>query len=140
MTITSGGCNTLTFLLYDPEKIYAVDINPAQTCIMEFKIAAIKNLEHKEFLALLGLTECNNRLSLFTKIKHDLTAEAIRFWDSNIKLIEKGIFFNGKFERFVKLAGKMLALLQGRKKVNKLLSLQSVPEQKEFYKEPTQKC
>ena len=133
MTITSGGCNTLNFLLYDAAKIYAVDINPAQTCLMEFKIAAIKNLDHQEFISLLGLVECDNRMQLFSKIEHDLSKEAMLFWNSNTRLIKKGILFNGKFEGFVKLAGKILSLLQGRKKVAELLSLRSLDEQKEFY-------
>jgi len=40
--ITSGACNVLGFLLYDPEVIYSVDINPAQSRILELKIAAIR--------------------------------------------------------------------------------------------------
>ena len=133
MTITSGGCNTLNFLLHDPEKIYAVDINPAQTCLMELKTAAIKNLDYQEFIALLGLTECDHRLTLFSKITKDLSAEALLFWDQNTKMIKKGILFKGRFERFVGLAGKMLSLLQGKRKVSQLLSLQSLDEQKEFF-------
>ena len=133
LTITSGGCNTLNFLLYDPEKIYAVDINPAQTWLMEFKIAGIKNLDYNEFISLLGLIPCHDRLSLFRKIKHDLSNDANTFWSSNIKLIKKGILINGKFDGFVKIAGKLLSILQGRKKIEKLLSLQSLSEQKNFY-------
>ena len=30
LTITSGGCNTLGFLIDDPETIYAIDINGSQ--------------------------------------------------------------------------------------------------------------
>ncbi len=112
LTITSGGCNTLNFLLYDPEKIYAVDINPAQTWLMEFKIAGIKNLDYDEFISLLGLTSCDDRLSLFRKIKHDLSNDANAFWSSNIKLIKKGILINGKFDGFVKIAGKLLSKFQ----------------------------
>lgn len=133
LTITSGGCNTLNFLLNDPERIYAVDINPAQTWLMEFKIACIKNLNHDEFISLLGLKDCEDRLTLFSKIEHDLSNEANLFWNSNIKMIKKGILCNGKFEGFVKIAGNILSLLQGKKKIAKLLSLQTVKEQKEFY-------
>ncbi len=133
LTITSGGCNTLGFLLHDPEKIYAIDINPAQTWLMEFKIACIKNLNHDEFISLLGLKECEDRWNLFSKIQHDLSKEANVFWNSNIKLIKKGILINGKFEGFVKIAGKMLSILQGKKKIKKLLSLETPGEQKKFY-------
>ncbi len=133
LTITSGGCNTLSFLLHDPEKIYAVDINPAQTWLMEFKIACFKNLDHDEVISLLGLREYDDRINLFSKIQHDLSDEANAFWNSNIKLIRKGILNNGKFEGFVKIAGKILSILQGKKKIQKLLSLQTLSEQKRFY-------
>lgn len=133
LTITSGGCNTLNFLLHDPQHIYAVDINPAQTWLMEFKISAIKNLNHDEFVSLLGLTKTANRVILYNKIKRDLSNEARAFWDSNIALVNKGILINGKFERFVKLAGKMLSLLQGKKKIEEFLRIQSLHEQKKFY-------
>ena len=133
LTITSGGCNTLNFLLHDPEKIYAVDINPAQTWLMELKIAAIKNLDYHEFITFLGLRKSEDRMKLFTKLKHDLSIDANHFWTSNTSLIKKGILFKGKFEGFVKIAGKMLVLLQGKRKVEKLLASQSMDEQKEFF-------
>ena len=42
LAITSGGCNVLGFLLFDPAIIYSIDINPAQTWLLELKIAAVK--------------------------------------------------------------------------------------------------
>ncbi len=133
LTITSGGCNSLNFLLHDPEKIYAVDINPAQTWLMELKIAAIKNLNYDEFISFLGLRKCEDRIALFNKIKHDLSNEANHFWTLNARLVNKGFLFNGKFEGFVKLAGKMLSILQGKSKVETLLALETMEEQKEFF-------
>ena len=133
LTITSGGCNSLNFLLHDPEKIYAVDINPAQTWLMELKTAAIKNLDYDEFISFLGLRKCEDRMMLFNKIKHDLSNEANHFWTLNARLIKKGFLFTGKFEGFVKLAGKMLSVLQGKRKVEKLLTLETMEEQKEFF-------
>ena len=37
VAITSGGCNVLGFLLYDPRTIYSVDINLAQTYLLQLK-------------------------------------------------------------------------------------------------------
>ena len=50
MTITSGGCNTIGFLLQDPEIIYAVDINPSQKWLMELKMESFRQLTHDEVL------------------------------------------------------------------------------------------
>jgi len=37
VTIGSGGCNSLTLLLDDPGKVYAVDINASQSSLLELK-------------------------------------------------------------------------------------------------------
>ena len=42
LTITSGGCNTLGFLLQNPQILYSVDINPSQAYLLEVKIAAMR--------------------------------------------------------------------------------------------------
>ena len=46
--ITSGGCNVLGFLLFDPKEIYSVDINPAQSYMLELKIEAIRSFYFKK--------------------------------------------------------------------------------------------
>ena len=43
-SITSGGCNVLTFLLDDPRKVIAVDANPHQGYLLELKMAAFRTL------------------------------------------------------------------------------------------------
>jgi len=133
MTITSGGCNTLSFLLYDPKEIYAVDINPSQSYLLELKIAAIRNLEFDEFIAFLGLKSTNDRLQKYIKIKEDLSSEAKVFWDSNIKMIEKGLLINGRYEKFVKFVAKMMLLFHGNKRIRDLFNEKTAEEQKLFY-------
>src|SRR5579864_7182942 len=60
--ITSGACNVLGFLLCDPKIIYSVDINPAQSRILELKIAAIRALDFEEFMAFSGIRKCSYRV------------------------------------------------------------------------------
>ena len=131
--ITSGGCNVLGFLLYDPKEIYSVDINPAQSCLLELKIAAIKSFDFTNFIAFAGLTECDNRLTMYTTLKQFLSAEAIDFWDKQSKIISTGFIMNGKYERFINLAGKFISLLQGRRKVFGLFEKKSKEEQQTYF-------
>lgn len=135
LTITSGGCNILHFLLYDPEVIYAVDINPAQTWLMELKIAAIKNLSYDDFVSFMGLQESACRETMFSSLSKDLSPDALHFWKMNLKLVKKGVLLNGKFERFIKIAGKLLGLMQGRRKVDKVFTSTNKEEQNKFFKE-----
>src|SRR5215510_16072992 len=54
VTITSAGCNALNYLLFDPSRIDAVDLNPHQSALLELKLAAIRSLTCEEFFAMFG--------------------------------------------------------------------------------------
>ncbi len=131
--ITSGACNVLGFLLFDPAIIYSVDINPAQSCILELKIAAIKVLDFEEFIAFSGIKKCGDRIALYHRIKPTLGREAQAFWTTHERIIKDGFFMNGKYERFIRIAGKFMTLLQGKSNVRKLFIEKSVQEQEQYY-------
>jgi S-adenosylmethionine-diacylglycerol 3-amino-3-carboxypropyl transferase len=131
--ISSGACNVLGFLLSDPETIYSIDINPAQSCILELKIAAIKALDFEEFIAFSGIKDHTNRAALYDKIKPFLSRETAVFWATRDKIIKEGFIMNGKYERFIRIAGKFMTLLQGKNKVRKLFDEKSRQEQELYY-------
>ncbi len=133
LAITSGGCNVLGFLLFDPAIIYSIDINPAQSWLLELKIAAIKALSFDEFLSFAGLKEHANRWTLYEKIKSQLSNEATEFWNDHAAILKKGFFMNGKYERFIRLAGKFLNLLQGRKRVMGLFKEKNMQGQHMYF-------
>ena len=133
MTITSGGCNTLQFLCYDPEIIYAVDINPSQSFLLEMKIGAIKTLNYDQFIEFLGLLSSDTRIEQYQKIRNCLSEDAAHFWDHHLKIIEKGFLIRGRYENFVKYVGKLIQLIQGRKRVRGLFANENLDRQKEFY-------
>lgn len=133
LAITSGGCNVLGFLQFDPETIYSIDINAAQSYLLELKIAAIKALEFDEFVQFSGLVPSAVRLELFKKVQLKLSKEALTFWKSKAKIIEKGFIMNGKYEAFVKFAGKFLKVLQGNKRVSKLFDEKTQKQQEDYF-------
>jgi S-adenosylmethionine-diacylglycerol 3-amino-3-carboxypropyl transferase len=131
--ITSGACNVLGFLLFDPEIIYSIDINPAQSCILELKIAAIKALNFEEFTAFSGLKKHADRAKLYHKIKPFLSEEMQAFWAMQNKIIKEGFLMNGKYERFIRLAGKFINILQGNNKVQRLFADKSKQDQELYF-------
>lgn len=133
LAITSGGCNVLGFLLYNPEVIYSIDINPMQSYLLELKIAAIKCLDYDAFISFAGLNENNNRLNEFNRIKPFLSKEALEFWNTQHKLLTAGFIMHGKYERFIRLAGKFMNLLQGKKRVTGLFKEKSKSEQEAYF-------
>ena len=133
MAITSGGCNVLGFLLFNPEIIYSIDINPTQSYLLELKVAAIKTLSFDEFISFSGLKENENRLAFYKKISPLLSPEAKEFWDQQKKILTQGFIMNGNYERFIILAVKFLNLLQGRKRVQGLLADKTIEEQQIYF-------
>ena len=133
LAITSGGCNVLGFLMFDPKVIYSIDINPAQSYLLQLKIAAIKGLSFDDFQAFSGLVHCYDCLILFKKIEHHLSKEALDFWYANQEIIKHGFIMKGKYERFIKLAGKFLNLLQGKKRVAGLYKATNAEEQANYF-------
>ena len=49
LVITSAGCNTLDYLLDQPERVFAIDMNPRQNALLQLKMAAIRNLDYNTF-------------------------------------------------------------------------------------------
>ncbi len=132
-SITSGGCNTLGFLRFNPANIYCVDINPAQTYLMELKQAIFRRLAQPDTLKMLGLHASGNRQQWYEQIEKDLSEAAQVFWRSHNSIIKKGIIMNGRYERFTQIAGLLMRLLQGPGKVKQLFACDTIEEQKTFY-------
>ena len=133
MCISSGGCNTLNFLISDPEIIYSLDNNCVQSYFLELKIEAIRQLDYKSFCCFWGITQGDDRLLTFHRIKKDLSSSAIEFWDNNQGLIERGLLYAGQFESFIKRATRFLKYLQGDKRLSGLFEQDDLIGQQEFY-------
>lgn len=132
MTITSGGCNTMSLLLQDPSIIYTVDINPCQSFIIELKIAAMKQLDYCEFTEFTGLRASDKRIKMYQRLRGSLSKDAATFWDGQLSVIEKGILINGRYEKFVKLVGKFIRMIEGNGRVNDLFTDRNQEDQKSF--------
>lgn len=133
VTIGSGGCNTFEFLLEDPGKIFAVDINPCQSHLLELKRAAIRRLNLDDLHAFLGLAQTTTRREMFESLQDELSAGALAYWRSHPKSIENGIVYQGRYERFLGYFRKALHLTQGRKRIDGLFQCQSLEEQREYF-------
>lgn len=133
LAITSGGCNVLGFLMADPEVIYSVDINPAQSYLLELKIAAMRVLDFDDFISFAGLRAHNNRIQFYTQLKPWMSEQARAFWDHQSGWLSRGFIMNGKYERFIRLAGRFITLLQGKRRVVGLFGAKSPSEQEKYF-------
>jgi len=56
VTIASGGCNALSYLLANPAKVTAVDLNHAHVSLVKLKMAGLRTLDgYDEFFNFLAL-------------------------------------------------------------------------------------
>ena len=133
VTIGSGGCNTLALLLEDPGGIFAVDINPCQSHLLELKRAAIRRLDFDDLHAFLGLKQTKNRADMFQSLASALSAPALAYWRSRPSAIEGGVVYQGRYERFLRHFRRLLRLTQGTKRIEGLFKCQSLEDQRCYF-------
>ncbi len=115
-SITSGGCNALAFLLDDPKKVIALDLNPQQNFLLDLKIAAFKALSYEELLEFMGVKKSRERFQLYGRIRDLLSADSVRYWDGQRKKIQRGIIHSGRYESYMRLLKRIVVTPLIRKK------------------------
>ncbi len=126
LTISSGGCNALNYLLADPESVTAVDLNRNHIFLLNLKIAALKFLpEYEDFFAFFGYGKSEKNIENYQNfIAPKLDVETKRFWESrsltgkirNLKRIDffrkgglyehsRNAYFLRFFHKFARLFG-----------------------------------
>jgi len=135
LSVTSGGCNTLSLAALGPARLIAVDLNSTQSWLLEFKIAGIRRLTHGEYLEFLGVRDSSARWELYHAVREALTPDARAYWDTQRSAIESGLLGAGRYERYLAAFRKLLRVIEGRKNVERLLACGSLEEQRRFYEE-----
>jgi S-adenosylmethionine-diacylglycerol 3-amino-3-carboxypropyl transferase len=130
--IISGCDNVFGFLLADPARVIAVDLNPAQCHLFELKRAAFLRLSHAEMLVLLGVRAGAARRQLYERLRADLSAAAVGFWDAHAQWFDLGLLTQGGFERYYAWLRALLRVVIGRRRLERLFTLPQ-EAQRDFY-------
>ncbi len=146
LTISSGGCNALNYLIEAPQNVTAVDLNRHHIFLTRLKIAAIEHLPcYEDFFKFFGYGKHPENVAKYLKyIAPKLDPQTRRFWEDNgffgrllngkrINYFVKGGLYNHSrngyflrfFHRFAKIIGSDTA---------ELISLTSPGAQEEFFK------
>ncbi|HEX8251253.1 MAG TPA: BtaA family protein [Pyrinomonadaceae bacterium] len=145
LTISSGGCNALNYLVENPERVTAVDLNRHHIFLLNLKIAALEFLpEHEDFFAFFGYGKGARNVENYQKfIAPKLDDQTREFWESNsfigkiahgkrINFFRKGGLYehsrNGYFLRFFHKFSRLLGC-----KPEELLKAQTPEEQLKLY-------
>ena len=114
LTISSGGCNALNYLLENPQSVTAIDLNRHHIFLLNLKIAALKTLPaYEDFFAFFGFGKGGKTIANYEKFIAPNLDEATRdFWDKKIKIFSSGGLYehsrNGYFLRFFHSFSRLL--------------------------------
>ena len=140
VTIASGGCNVISYLLADPARITAVDLNNAHVALCRLKLAAARHLEtHAEFHRMFGVANDTANVATYdTALRPHLDHMTRTYWDSvtwlgrrRIEMLARNIYRYGLLGRFIGSAHLVAKTLGSNPR--DMLAARTRQEQSEIY-------
>ena len=135
VSVTSGGCNTLALALQGARTIHAVDMNAAQSALLELKLAGARTLRHGEYLELLGVRPSPRMQALYTRTRIALSPDARAYWDAHGDFLRRGVLLAGRYEGYLAWFRRLLHAIEGRRRIERLFASRTLDEQRRFYAE-----
>ncbi len=113
VTISSGGCNALSYLSAQPAQVYAVDLNQAHLALLKLKLAGIQAFpSYSEFWQFFGEADSPANAQIYReRLRPMLDAQARAYWDKRNIIgrpryahFTNGFYRHGMLGRFIGLA------------------------------------
>lgn len=134
LSITSGGCSTLNLLCLRPKLITSIDGNPAQTSVLQLKLAALRTLEHHQFFTMFGTPDGAAAVALYRRhVRSALGASARRYWDANERLLARGLASQGKLGLFIRIVRWYLKRQLGEQRIRQFFEVEDLDRQRDQY-------
>ncbi|HWK45084.1 MAG TPA: DUF3419 family protein [Stellaceae bacterium] len=140
ITIASGGCNILNYLMAGPASIVAVDLNPAHTALTRLKLAAMRHLpDYEAFFQFFGVAKNKENVDLYhSHISQRLDADTRHFWEHRSLLGRQRIDFFAKGFYRQALLGKFIGFVHAFCRLHgqhpaRLLEANSLDEQRQIF-------
>src|SRR5271168_420429 len=121
VTISSGGCNALSYLTARPAQVFAVDLNEAHLSLLKLKLAGLRVFaNYSDFWQFFGEAASSANEQLYReRLRPLLDAEARAYWDKRSVIgrprhgyFTDGFYRHGMLGRFIGLA-HLVAKLAG---------------------------
>src|SRR6201984_2151218 len=83
VTISSGGCNALSYLMAQPAQVYAVDLNEAHLALLKLKLAGLRAFsDYSDFWQFCGAANSPANSDLYrARLRPLLDTQARSYWD-----------------------------------------------------------
>jgi betaine lipid synthase len=136
LTLTSGGCNTLNLLLNDVKHVVSVDINPAQSALLELKTVALQELDYDDFWQMFGEGKHPDIDHIYEHhLEPFLSEMSRRFWEVKLYYFKDGLYHHGSMGKMSKIIQRISNTLGIKKEFKEIINSNSLKEQNEkFYK------
>ena len=138
--ITSAGCNALDYLLDDPARIHAIDMNFRQNALLELKQALIVRGRFDDLFEMFGIGSHVHYQEVYASVRERLSEPSRKFWDKRIaffnpKSLKKSFYYRGTSGLAAWVMGKALFKFRPniRNFAESLLDCRSLDEQREAY-------
>ncbi len=140
ITIASGGCNVLSYLVADPKNVTAVDLNTAHVALTKLKLAAAANIPtYETFYRFFGVAEGKTNLTTYKRfIRDNLDSETRVYWDKRnvigrrrIGMFTRDLYRHGLLGHFIGLS-HAIAKLYGIDP-NEITRSKGLEEQRAFF-------
>jgi len=146
LTISSGGCNVLNYLVHEPKRIVAIDLNANHMALTRLKLAALEHLpDYESFYNFFGHGRHPANVPNYQRYLRDrLDPQTRAFWESTdwpgktvgpkrINYFKTGLYEKAKLGQFFRVTHG-LARRMGRDPTE-LLRARSVAEQERIFDE-----
>jgi S-adenosylmethionine-diacylglycerol 3-amino-3-carboxypropyl transferase len=144
LTISSGGCNVLNYLVHRPRRIVAVDLNANHMALLRLKLAALEHLpDYESFYKFFGYGRHDDNLVNYRRHLRDrLDPETRAFWESSdwpgrkvgprrINYFKRGLYEKAKLGQFFRVVH---GLARGmRRDPSRLLAARTLAEQERIF-------
>jgi S-adenosylmethionine-diacylglycerol 3-amino-3-carboxypropyl transferase len=146
LTISSGGCNVLNYLIHEPKRIVAIDLNANHMALTRLKLAALEHLpDYESFYNFFGYGRHPENVPNYHRYLRDkLDPDTRKFWESTdwpgktvgpkrINYFKTGLYEKAKLGQFFRVTHG-LARRMGRDPAE-LLRAGSIAEQERIFDE-----
>lgn len=140
VAIASGGCNVLSYLIANPARITALDLNHAHIALNRLKLAAARALpSYAHFANFFARADLKSNVALFDEhLASRLDEESLRYWQERdmfgrrrISVFARGFYQTGLLGRFIGAAhfmGRTLGV-----DVRAVAQAETVEEQRQIF-------
>jgi len=146
LTISSGGCNVLNYLVHQPARIVAVDLNANHMALTRLKLAAVKHLpDYETFYNFFGYGKHPDNVTNYHRYLRDHLDPLTRsFWESSdwpgrkvgprrLAYFKRGLYEHAKLGQFFRVVHSLARKM--RRDPTRLLAARSVAEQERIFDE-----